>query len=694
MYEIMCFDEYGNSIENFVQWDTNRVMYIDWKHNCTPIFQFGNTKSDRLLVVKGKIIENEIKNIAKVNIPNILLQQPSPIIGFVYLEDEVDGNENYYSGKTVYNFKIPVRAKAKPEDYKYAENTEYISWINLESEARAYLAELEGFKDEYEYVLGTAKENANKAVQAAEEAKTSKGNAKDSENKARIFEVSAKAYQDAAKTSKDNAHDSEVAAKASEEAAKASELSANAYKEDAKISEVNTKVSEVKAKESEENATRSEQKAKESETNAKRSEDNVRVSEANVKISETNAKTSEIAAKASEVASKSSEQNAKASEEAATTAVTNIEFYLRNAMNNAALAKSYAMGETGVRIGEDIDNAKYYYLQTKAINNDLNIMLSQIMERIVALENQYPQLIFMSDDGKTELGRQVVYDGGDGVDPIANGIMSTPTKASTEQYFYVFAGWSDAIGGSVSSDVFNNVVADRYVYAVFTEWELENDAWADVKYHIDQGDYATFYSVGDIVPLNVGDETINMEIVAFDHDNLADGSGKAHISFVAKDLLAESKVMNNSEKTDGNGNSGYNIGGWELSDMRLYCNNTIFPRISESVRNMIKSVNKVSDGGYYNKVLVTTSDKIWIPSYHEVGLGGSSYIVNGQGTTYPHFVNTSSRMKNKVDSIVDAWWLRSSYTNNKNIFWGVNSSGTAVTSGSSIANGIAIGFCI
>lgn len=326
MYEIMCFDEYGNSINEFVQWDTNRVMYIDWEHNCTPIFQFGNTKSDRLLVVKGRIIEDETKKIAEVNVPNILLQQAYPIIGFVYLESEVDGDEHYYAGKTVYNFKIPVRAKVKPEDYKYTENTEYISWINLESEAREYLAELEvetnRFKAEYEDTLGTAKDNADRAVQAAEEAKVSEDNAKESENKAKdseeaayASEVAAKASQDAAKLSEDNAHDSEVASKESEEAAKSSEQNAKASENAAKTSEGNAKVSEVNAKESEENAARSETKAKESEVNAKNSEDNARVSEANAKISETNAKNSEVAAKASEEAAKISEQNAKVSEE-------------------------------------------------------------------------------------------------------------------------------------------------------------------------------------------------------------------------------------------------------------------------------------------------------------------------------------------------------------------------------------------
>lgn len=366
MYEIMCFDEYGNSIEEFVQWDINRVMYIDWEHSCTPIFQFGNTKSDRLLVVKGRIIEDETKTIAEVNVPNILLQQPYPIIGFVYLENEVDGNEGYFAGKTIYNFKIPVRAKKKPEDYKYQENTEYISWINLEAQAKAYLAELEvetnRFKEEYKDALGDAKENAERAIQAAEEAKVSEDNAKDSENNAKtseeaakLSEIASKTSEEVAKNSEDNAHDSEVAAKQSEENALSSESNAKASENAAKLSETSAKISEVNAKESEENALRSETKAKESEEKANVSESNARVSEANTKISETNAK-----------------NNADRAEVSANEAVE----FATNANDSAVLSKSYAVGETNTRTDEDIDNAKYYYSQAKAISDNLGGVFS------------------------------------------------------------------------------------------------------------------------------------------------------------------------------------------------------------------------------------------------------------------------------------------------------------------------------
>ena len=150
-----------------------------------------------------------------------------------------------------------------------------------------------------------------------------------------------------------------------------------------KISEDNAKVSELNSKESEENAKDSENKAKVSETNAKTSETKAKTSETkaktsenNAKASETNAKTSETNALASETKAKTSETNAKKSETNASVSASNSSEYANESYNNSLLSKSYAVGETGVRVDEDNDNAKYYYYKTKGINDALNGVFS------------------------------------------------------------------------------------------------------------------------------------------------------------------------------------------------------------------------------------------------------------------------------------------------------------------------------
>lgn len=72
-----------------------------------------------------------------------------------------------------------------------------------------------------------------------------------------------------------------------------------------------------------------------------------------------------------------------------------------------------------------------------------------------------------------------------------------------------------------------------------------DDPWAAVFASIDAGTYATDYAVGDMIPLDLGSEgVVNMQIAGFDVDDLADGSGKAPISWISKEVLKTSKRMN------------------------------------------------------------------------------------------------------------------------------------------------------
>ena len=73
------------------------------------------------------------------------------------------------------------------------------------------------------------------------------------------------------------------------------------------------------------------------------------------------------------------------------------------------------------------------------------------------------QLIFMSEDGTVELDRQEIQNGGAG-----NYTGTTPTKESTAQYDFTFAGWSLTPGGSIDTNALKAVTADRMVYAAFS----------------------------------------------------------------------------------------------------------------------------------------------------------------------------------------------------------------------------------
>lgn len=225
-------------------------------------------------------------------------------------------------------------------------------------------------------------------------------------------------------------------------------------------------------------------------------------------------------------------------------------------------------------------------------------------------------------------------------------------------------------------------------------------SWAGVAANIADGSYASVYKVGDLVELDLGSEgVVNMEIAAFDTDDLADGSGKAPISWVSKELLTTIKRMNPSREstTDDSGATVYtegtgSIGGWEKTEIRTYVQNDIKALIPEDVLALIKTVTKQSVG--YNtagtKTQYETTDDIWIPSYREV-FGGTSYETTG--AVYSGlFKDSASRVKKKYNaSSVIYWWLRSA--NGGASFGYVSAVGSHNNSSASGTNGVALGFC-
>lgn len=66
---------------------------------------------------------------------------------------------------------------------------------------------------------------------------------------------------------------------------------------------------------------------------------------------------------------------------------------------------------------------------------------------------------YLDDTYTTLLYTQTIIDGGDAINPVTSGAITTPTKASTAQYTYAFNGWSSLP---------TNVTVDKKVYALFT----------------------------------------------------------------------------------------------------------------------------------------------------------------------------------------------------------------------------------
>ena len=220
--------------------------------------------------------------------------------------------------------------------------------------------------------------------------------------------------------------------------------------------------------------------------------------------------------------------------------------------------------------------------------------------------------------------------------------------------------------------------------------------WEQVIGSTQTGKYKTF-SVGDMKELDLGTEgTVNMQIVAIDADDLADGSGKAPLTFISKELLKTNHRMNpalspsSAPYDEGTGS----IGGWEKCEMRTYLKETVKPLIPQAVRSGIKEVTKYSKS--YNSAgtavnNAATTDDVWIPSDREI-FGGSSYETSGPVYT-DLFTDEDSRKKSVVGvASASQWWLRSASGSNR--FHSVRDNSTIASSVAISSYSVALGFCL
>lgn len=147
MFRITCYDSEGYPITHLTQWDIDQTLvvedsYITEHHEKPPNFHFCNRYSENALVVETTIDE---QGRIVADVPNILLQQGTPIIAYVYIYG-IDGAEGY--SKSLYTIRLPVRPRAKPDDYMYTE-TEILTWQRLEERMRKLIQEVADNLDEH-----------------------------------------------------------------------------------------------------------------------------------------------------------------------------------------------------------------------------------------------------------------------------------------------------------------------------------------------------------------------------------------------------------------------------------------------------------------------------------------------------------------------------------------------------------------
>lgn len=226
------------------------------------------------------------------------------------------------------------------------------------------------------------------------------------------------------------------------------------------------------------------------------------------------------------------------------------------------------------------------------------------------------------------------------------------------------------------------VIGIVYVYPFTIGDNLNDTDWADIDICGRLGMAQQFFKVGDSKTVNIGGTNYEVQIIGFNHDDKVSG-GKAAYSFQLVDCLNQTQQMNTSNT---------NTGGWNGSAMRGRMS-TYKSQLPAALRNVIKTVKKKSGtGGGSSSGTQQTNDDLFLLSEIEI-FGTTTYSVAGEGTQYEWYKAGNSRIK-KVNGSANAWWERSPYSGDTNIFCNVNSSGSANGYNAFISYGVSFGFCV
>lgn len=221
-------------------------------------------------------------------------------------------------------------------------------------------------------------------------------------------------------------------------------------------------------------------------------------------------------------------------------------------------------------------------------------------------------------------------------------------------------------------------------YGVARHKKLSQYSWEEIASVVDSGKAAELFDIGDEkeFELYTGEKTTAV-ILGFDHDDKADGSGKAGITFGLKGI-PDGWFEMNEDCT--------NEGGWVSCKMRNVYMQRFFKLLPGDLSGVIKPVTKKTSEGGGSSSIDKTRDTLFLFSEIEV-FGEREYSHDGEGEQYPYFVKEENRVKCRGRS-ANFWWLRSPIASYGSGFCYVFSYGGVDGYSALSSRGAVFGFCI
>ena len=195
-----------------------------------------------------------------------------------------------------------------------------------------------------------------------------------------------------------------------------------------------------------------------------------------------------------------------------------------------------------------------------------------------------------------------------------------------------------------------------------------NNSWETIIAVCRSGDVPDSWAVGNSKNMTIGGAEYQIDIIGKNHDDYADGSGKAPLTFQL-----------------------HNGGGWKECAMRKTHLPTVLALMPAEVQSGIREVSKTTMAKRSDKWLETVPDKLFLLSEVET-FGSTGNSAAGEGSQYAYYGTGGSAVKT-LNGGMSSWWLRSPMRTSDYSFCASSGGGEPTNLDAKLERGTAFAFC-
>lgn len=175
-----------------------------------------------------------------------------------------------------------------------------------------------------------------------------------------------------------------------------------------------------------------------------------------------------------------------------------------------------------------------------------------------------------------------------------------------------------------------------------------DNTWAEIVHACRRNKVPASWAIGDQKRMTIAGADYAIDIIGKNHDDYADGSGKAPLTFQLHDCYNKRDTMNSLNS---------NVGGWTTSRMRTVFLPEVKGLLPMEVQAGIREIYKLTSIGDAKSSIETTVDTLFLLSEAEV-LSAISNSFPGEGSRYEYYSKGNASGK-YLSGVPTFWWTRS-----------------------------------